>query len=115
MTKFIPHEIQPSLAAEHHGGEADELMKSDTALDDRVAVRLGHVPIHFLIHQPECERLITDKRLVMALCVGDGCFTITTVRENSPQLTDVPVLVTAVLEQLDPVVRNAHGEAEGKA
>ena len=76
---------------------------------------LGHVPVHLLVHQPERERLVADQRLVVAFGVGDGGLAVAAVGEHAPEFVEIPVLVAAVLEQLDPVVRDAHGEAVGEA
>jgi hypothetical protein len=40
------------------------------AVDDRMRVLLGHVPVHFLIHQPKRQGLVADERLVVAFGVG---------------------------------------------
>ena len=89
-------------------------MQGDATFDDRMRILLAHVPIHFLIHQPKRQRLVTDQRLIVTLSIGDGGLAETAVCEDIPQVTDVPIFVATVLEKLDPVVRNAHGEAVGK-
>ena len=75
----------------------------------------GHVPIHLLIHQAERERLVTDERLIVAFGVSDGGLAVAAIGERAPQLVEVPILVAAVFEQLDPIVRDAHRETMGES
>ncbi len=90
-------------------------MEGDAALDDRVRIILLHVPVHFFVHQAEGQGLVADERLVVAFRVGDGGFAKTAVCEDAPELIKIPLLVAGVLEQLDPVIRDPHGEAMGEA
>ena len=66
---------------------------------------------HLFIHQPERERLVAYKSLVMTLCVRDTFFTIAPVYERMNNITHVPCVVLRMLEELDPLVGNRHGEA----
>ena len=56
----------------------------------------------------EGERLVTNKCLIMTFGIGNVGLALPTVGKHAPQFTEIPVLVAAVLEQLDPVIRNAH-------
>jgi hypothetical protein len=69
------------------------------------------VSTHLLVHQPERERFIAHQSLVMALCIGDTFLAIAPVRQCMDDITHVPRIILHVLEELDPLVRNCHGEA----
>ena len=114
VAELIAHEAEPALAAEGEGKQADDLVEGDAALDDRVLVLGGHVPIHLFVHEPEGEGLIADECLVVAFRVGDGGLAVAAVGEDAPEFVEVPVLVALVLEELDPMIRDAHGEAVGE-
>jgi len=73
------------------------------------------ISTHLLVHQPECKRFIAYKSLVMALSVRDALLKMAPVCERVGNVTHVPCVVLHVLEELDPLVRNRHGEAVVKA
>ena len=63
------------------------------------------------VHQPKCDCLVPHQRLVVALYVGDVCFAPSAVEQRVVHLLHVPVFVPSVAQQMDPIVRNAHGQA----
>lgn len=115
VAKFIPHKGEITFPAEPDGEQADDFMESDSAINDGALTDLIHVPVHFLIHEPEGERLIAHQRLIVGFSVGDVRFSVAAIGQGAPDFFDIPFFITAVLEELDPVVWKPHGEAMAEA
>jgi hypothetical protein len=72
VTKLVSHKIEVSFAAQGVGNQSDHLVQGQATVNDSGArAELAHVVVHFLVHQPERERLVTDQRLVVTLRVRD--------------------------------------------
>ena len=54
---------------------------------------MAHMPVHLSICQTEDDRLISDKGLVMALCIADRLLLLTAVRQFVPDSTRTPLFV----------------------
>ena len=130
MAEFVAHEIEVAVArgggrhqADHlvegdaavHGHQADHLVEGDAAVHDRILGFGVHGEVHFLVHQPENQGLVSHQRLVVALGVGDGLLVGALVGELPPDLAHGPLLVGELLDPLDPVVRDAHRHPEVEA
>lgn len=115
MTEFIPHKIQPTFSTEGKSDEANHLVKSDPALDAMALGLAAHVPIHFLIHELECEGLVSDKSLVVRLDVGDVRFTFLPIHDRAPKFVHVPMFIRSMLKEFDPVIRQSHRKAVSEA
>mmetsp|Transcript_10489 Transcript_10489/g.27988 ORF Transcript_10489/g.27988 Transcript_10489/m.27988 type:complete len:478 (-) Transcript_10489:99-1532(-) len=70
----------------------------------------AHAGVHLRVHQPEGHRLVADDRLVVRLAVRDDLLLVAPIRERVDDVPHVPGLVRALLQQLDPHVRDGHGQ-----
>ena len=111
MAELIAHEIKISFAGQAEGDQPDHLVQRDAAVDDHGLAGLVHVPVHFLVHQPERDRLVADQRLVVALGIADVLFAESAIHQRVINLAQVPVFVGFFFEQLDPVIGHAHRQA----
>mmetsp|Transcript_53980 Transcript_53980/g.110172 ORF Transcript_53980/g.110172 Transcript_53980/m.110172 type:complete len:679 (+) Transcript_53980:411-2447(+) len=109
VPELVTHEGEVALAAERHGHEADDLVHGDAAVHDRVRRRQQRHPVvHLLVHQPEGDGLVADKRLVVRLAVAHHLLLVAAVGEGVDDVAHVPLVVRAFLEQLDPHVGCCH-------
>ena len=115
VTKFIAHEGEVAFASKAKCEQADEFMECHTSVYGWVVIVLTHVPVHVLIHEPECEGFIADECLIMAFCVGDVRFSVASVDEGAPDFMEVPVFVSFFFDGFDPEIWDAHGEPVGEA
>ena len=111
MAELVALEVEPALAAQTVGQQADHLVKGQAAVDDgRERRQRRHVRVHLGVHEPEGDRLVAHERLVVALHVGDVGLLPSAVLERVHDVAEVPVLVLGLLEQLDPLVGQSHGQ-----
>ena len=111
MAKLVAHEVEVAFAACRDGHQTDHLMQGDGALDDHVFVAAVHAPIHFLVGQPEHERLVAHERLIVALAVGDVLLARTAGNQLVIQAAHVPLAVLLFPDGLDEIIRQAHAQA----
>jgi hypothetical protein len=94
----------------------NHLVECDTSSNDRRVLRkVRHVGVHLLVHQPECERLVTNKSLVVTLRVCDALFAVTPVGERVYNIAHVPFVIRLVLQEFDPHIGDCHRKAIIKA
>ncbi len=86
-------------------------MQRHAPVDPQVAAAGAHVPVHVRADQAEDDGLVAHQGLVVGLGVADGFLVPAPVGQLVPQVPHGPVLVGDLLDELDPVVRNPHGEA----
>lgn len=66
---------------------------------------------HLLVHQPERQGLVTDQSLVMGFGIGHTSLLVTSVGESVDDVAHVPSVIGALFQQLDPHVRDGHGQS----
>lgn len=111
VAELVAFEVEITLTAETVGDEPDELVKGHTTVNHRRELgQLRHVGVHLSVAEPEHERLVTDERLVVALCVCNRLLHVPAVGEGVDKVTYVPIRVVELLEPLDVQVRNGHGK-----
>jgi hypothetical protein len=66
---------------------------------------------HLGIHQPERQRLITDKRLIMTLSIRNTLLRMSPVGQHVRNVSDIPLIVCFLLQQLDPHIGDRHGQS----
>ena len=86
-------------------------MKGDSPVDPDMIILLTHMVIHIRINQPEDERLIPHKGLVMGLGIANGLFIAAAVGQLKPQMADGPILILLLLNKFYPKIRNPHGQS----
>ena len=69
------------------------------------------MPVHIGIDEAEDDCLVAHECLVVTLAIGNGTLPLPTVRELPINARGVPILVFFLLDELDPVVGDVHGEA----
>ena len=74
VAELVADEIEIALAGQAEGDQPDHLVQRDAAVDDQVLAGLVHVPVHFLVHEPEREGLVADQGLVVAFGIADVLF-----------------------------------------
>ena len=111
MPELIAHEVEVAAIGCTGRQEAYHLVKSDTALHHVVLVALLEMPVHVGIHQAEDDGLVAHQSLVMALGIGDGLLILASVSELPEEGCRLPVLVALLLDGLNPVVGDVHGES----
>ena len=57
--------------------------------------------VHLFVHEPEGQRLVSYKRLVVALGVRDGFLVMATVHEGPHDVPHVPVFVFELFKNLN--------------
>ncbi len=92
--------------------EADHLVQRHAPVDAEVLPEDAHVRVHVGVDHPEDEGLVPHEGLVVRLAVADRLLVPPAVVELVPQVPQGPRLVGAFLQQPDPGVGHAHGEAE---
>ena len=65
---------------------------------------------HVLIHQPECNCLVTDDRLIMWLCIGNALFLPPSIGESVTNVANIPQIIRDFFQQLNPHIGNCHGQ-----
>ena len=111
VAEFVAHEIQIAAIHRRGRGETDHLVQGDAARDRTTLVPLAEMPVHIGIDEAEDDRLVAHERLVVALAIGNGALPLPTVRELPINARGMPILVFFLLDELDPVVGDVHGEA----
>ncbi len=86
-------------------------MEGDASGHHHILVADHHMPVHLLVNKAENHRLVTDKRLVVALDIRDCLLLVAAVGKLPENRGRVPVLILLLLEGLDPVVGYAHRHA----
>jgi hypothetical protein len=88
--------------------------KSDMLVSGKVS-RASPAPnatlTHLGVHQPEGQRLVTDKRLIVTLGIGDTLLLVPSVGQDMRNVSNLPLVVCGLFEQLDPHVGNSHRQA----
>ena len=115
MPELVAHEIQPAFPPGSQRHQADHLVQRHAAVNNKALLVHGHLPVHLRIHQAERQGLVPHQGLVMALAVSHVRLAVTPVGQRMPHVAHAPFLVLLLLEQLDPVIGNAHGQPMGKA
>ena len=86
-------------------------MQGDGPVDGDGMVGFAHAGVHLGVRHAEDQRLVAHQRLVVGFAVADVLFLGAAGGQLVPHLEHIPLIVGIVLEQLDPEVRNAHGQA----
>ena len=110
MPELIAHEVQvPTSFRPHKQREQSyHLVQCHPPVHHRARAKHRHIRVHLRPHQAESQRLIPHQSLVVTLRIGNLRHGSQTVVHRGPKLGHHPILVLALLEQLDPIVRNAH-------
>ena len=115
VAELVAHEGQVALAAQTHGQQTDHLVQGHAPVDHQILVVIGHTPVHFLVAQAEHHRLVPHQRLVVGLHIADDLLLGSAARQLRPEHPHIPVVVPDLLQELDPHIRLAHGQAVVKA
>jgi hypothetical protein len=79
-----------------------------------VVVADPHMPVHVRADQPEDDGLVAHQGLVVGLGIADGPFIVAAVGQLVPEMP-MGQCSSGISDELDPVVRDSHGEAVVKA
>lgn len=74
----------------------------------RILAQVRHVSIHFLVHQPERNSLVTDQCLIVTLGIGNALLAVSTIYQCVDDVAHVPFVITLVFQQFDPHIRDSH-------
>ena len=129
MTKFVSFKVKIPLASKAVGQEANHLVESHSTVNDRGEWgQIGHVCVELCIAKMHHYGLVANQprsvirnvslrgvlsshlRLVVALAVGNRLLTVPSVCERPANATNIPVFVLGLFEDLDPHIRNGHGQ-----
>src|SRR5574344_2156914 len=114
MTELITHEVEVSIAGRSKCYESYHFMKGDAAIHNNVLRIFAHRVVHLLVYQSEDNSFISDKSLVMTLCITDSLFVCTLIGQLIIDLSHTPVPIRQLFNPFDPVVTNAHTHPEIK-
>mmetsp|Transcript_40311 Transcript_40311/g.126894 ORF Transcript_40311/g.126894 Transcript_40311/m.126894 type:complete len:704 (-) Transcript_40311:165-2276(-) len=111
MSEFVTHEVEVSLSSERHGDQSDHLVQGDSSVDDGVGGgEEGHAVVHLLVHEPEGDGLVTNKRLIVRFGVANNLLLVSSVCQRVYNMTHLPLIVRHLLQELDPHIRSSHGK-----
>lgn len=103
---FLPNELVECESTIDYGGER---------------YQVGHVGVHFRIHEPKGDGLVTHKCLIMTFNVGDCGFQMSPISQCIANVSHTPVFVLRIkttrvqnaypllLEQSYPHIWDSHG------
>mmetsp|Transcript_3077 Transcript_3077/g.5033 ORF Transcript_3077/g.5033 Transcript_3077/m.5033 type:complete len:228 (-) Transcript_3077:1852-2535(-) len=114
MAKFISHEVQVALSSQADRDHSDHLVECNATIhnDARGAMtHHRHTVVHVLVHEPKSDGLVTYKRLIVALGVGDAALGVATVGEGVDDIAHFPGHVIVLFHQLNPFVGDGHLKA----
>ena len=112
MSELVTHKAEVGITARSDGHQSNHLMESHTSFYHQILRPLIHRKVHLLIHQAEGDSLVAHYSLVVRLGVSHRLNLRQTVGHHTPHLVDIPILISLILQQFNPIVRNCHSEAE---
>ena len=110
MPPFVAHEVEVAAIDSRSRYKAYHLMKGDTTCGNIILVTLLKVPVHIGINKTEHNGLVAYKCLIMRLCVRYRLFILTAIGEFPENIKYAPILISFLLDHLDPVVRDTHSQ-----
>ena len=111
MTELISHEVEIAAIGRTGSKESDHLMQSNTSLYHIVLVALLEMPIHVGIYKTEDNGLVAHEGLIVTLGIGDGLLILAAIGKLPHHGRRFPVLISLLLDGLNPIVGDIHGQS----
>mmetsp|Transcript_2709 Transcript_2709/g.7403 ORF Transcript_2709/g.7403 Transcript_2709/m.7403 type:complete len:338 (-) Transcript_2709:925-1938(-) len=109
MTKFVAHESEVTLTSEAVREHADHLVQRDASLNAICGPGLvAHARVNFSVHQPHCDGLVSDHRLVVRLEIRNSLLVPAAIGHCVAQFAHVPIPVAALFQNFNKLVRDTH-------
>mmetsp|Transcript_103716 Transcript_103716/g.246931 ORF Transcript_103716/g.246931 Transcript_103716/m.246931 type:complete len:206 (-) Transcript_103716:960-1577(-) len=113
MPELIAHKVQIAFPAQSDREQPDNHVHRHATCNHyraRSAI-ITHACVHLGVHEPECDGLVSNDRLVMALGIGNRLLAPSSaIAHRRDNLVHSPVLVLDILEKRDPHVWQGHGK-----
>mmetsp|Transcript_5065 Transcript_5065/g.9007 ORF Transcript_5065/g.9007 Transcript_5065/m.9007 type:complete len:309 (-) Transcript_5065:1351-2277(-) len=115
VTELVAHEVEVTFASKCRSDRSDHLVQGYATVHDVVVHVHFHSIVHFRIHEPESDGLVSNQGLVMGLGIADARLAIPPVGQGVANVTHAPELVRACFHNINPLVGNGHIEPVVKA
>ena len=108
VSKLVAHKVEVGLSARQNGKEAYHLVQRHSPIHVNGMRRLFHRVVHGLVHKSEGNGFVAHYGLVVAFAIGHRFHIPYPVVHHIPQPIHIPLLVSAIGQQLYPIVGYCH-------
>ena len=111
MAKLVAHEVEPRLAAQSEGEEANHLVQGNATVNCHRRRVDTHGIVHFAAYQSERNGLVAHQGLVVAFGIGHRLGLRLVVGHGEEEVVHAPLFLRLVFQHLDPKIRLTHAQA----
>mmetsp|Transcript_66966 Transcript_66966/g.160398 ORF Transcript_66966/g.160398 Transcript_66966/m.160398 type:complete len:280 (-) Transcript_66966:1218-2057(-) len=111
VAELIADEVQVAFTAKAESDQTDHLVERKPSVDNHAGrAERAHVSVHLGIHQPEGHSLVAHNGLIVGLGVCDALLLPSTILQCVCNVTHIPLVIGALLQDLDPHIWYRHGQ-----